>query len=69
MAEVGRRNLGSFAILHAMQPVADGYEVEFRYAILTDVADVVVLVESDYRGDASRAGWTTEADLLDKRSR
>ena len=23
------------------------------------------LVESAYRGDASRAGWTTEADLLD----
>lgn len=26
---------------------------------------VVELVESAYRGDASRAGWTTEADLLD----
>jgi len=25
------------------------------------------LVESAYRGDASRAGWTTEADLLDGR--
>ncbi|OKJ14015.1 GCN5 family acetyltransferase [Kitasatospora sp. CB01950] len=28
---------------------------------------VVALVESAYRGDASRAGWTTEADLLDGR--
>lgn len=26
---------------------------------------MVELVESAYRGDASRAGWTTEADLLD----
>ena len=26
---------------------------------------IVELVESAYRGDASRAGWTTEADLLD----
>lgn len=30
-----------------------------------DVATVTALVESAYRGDASRAGWTTEADLLD----
>ena len=26
---------------------------------------IVALVESAYRGDAGRAGWTTEADLLD----
>lgn len=30
-----------------------------------DVDDLVALIESAYRGDASRAGWTTEADLLD----
>ncbi|MCW2544096.1 MAG: acetyltransferase [Frankiales bacterium] len=30
-----------------------------------DVDAVVALVESAYRGDSSRAGWTTEADLLD----
>lgn len=30
-----------------------------------DLDAVVALVESAYRGDASRAGWTTEADLLD----
>ncbi len=35
-----------------------------RPATTTDVADVVALVQSAYRGDASRAGWTTEADLL-----
>ena len=28
---------------------------------------MVALVESAYRGDASRVGWTTEADLLDGR--
>lgn len=36
-----------------------------RAANAADVAAVVDLVESAYRGDASRAGWTTEADLLD----
>lgn len=29
-----------------------------------DVPAIVALVESAYRGDTSRAGWTTEADLL-----
>jgi len=37
----------------------------FRDARVPDVAAIVALVESAYRGDASRAGWTTEADLLD----
>lgn len=39
----------------------------FRPATATDIDAVVALVESGYRGDASRAGWTTEADLLDGR--
>lgn len=29
-----------------------------------DVPAIVALVESAYRGDSSRAGWTTEADIL-----
>jgi ribosomal protein S18 acetylase RimI-like enzyme len=37
----------------------------FRTARLEDVEAIVQLVESAYRGDSSRAGWTTEADLLD----
>ncbi|MFJ5925030.1 GNAT family N-acetyltransferase [Kitasatospora sp. NPDC092948] len=37
----------------------------FRAAQPQDVPAVVALVESAYRGDASRAGWTTEADLLE----
>ena len=36
-----------------------------RAATADDVAAIVALVESAYRGDESRAGWTTEADLLD----
>jgi ribosomal protein S18 acetylase RimI-like enzyme len=39
----------------------------FREARADDAEAIVVLVESAYRGDASRAGWTTEADMLDGR--
>lgn len=39
--------------------------VQFRPADAADIVAVVALVESAYRGEASRAGWTTEADLLD----
>lgn len=35
-----------------------------RVATDADVFDLVSLVNSAYRGDSSRAGWTTEADLL-----
>jgi ribosomal protein S18 acetylase RimI-like enzyme len=37
----------------------------FRFARSADVPAIVDLVESAYRGESSRAGWTTEADLLD----
>ncbi|HLI17480.1 MAG TPA: GNAT family N-acetyltransferase [Rhodanobacteraceae bacterium] len=39
--------------------------LRFRAATPADVNAVVALTQSAYRGDASRAGWTTEADLLD----
>jgi ribosomal protein S18 acetylase RimI-like enzyme len=39
--------------------------LEFSRATAGDAEAIVALVESAYRGDASRAGWTTEADLLD----
>ena len=42
-------------------------DLRFRPATHADVDAIVALVESAYRGDASRAGWTTEADLLDGR--
>ncbi|MGE0450515.1 MAG: GNAT family N-acetyltransferase [Vicinamibacterales bacterium] len=35
-----------------------------RPATLEDAAEIVRLVNSAYRGESSRAGWTTEADLL-----
>jgi len=37
----------------------------FRFAEASDVAALVELVQSAYRGEESRRGWTTEADLLD----
>jgi ribosomal protein S18 acetylase RimI-like enzyme len=37
----------------------------FREATDADVDVLVALIESAYRGDASRAGWTTEADILE----
>lgn len=36
----------------------------YRDATDADVDDIVALIESAYRGDSSRAGWTTEADIL-----
>lgn len=39
--------------------------LDFRKAVEADIGAIVSLVEGSYRGDASRAGWTTEADLLD----
>lgn len=41
--------------------------LSFRAADASDTEALVALVESAYRGDASRAGWTTEADFLDGR--
>ncbi len=37
----------------------------FRTATDADIPALIALVTSAYRGDASRVGWTTEADLLD----
>lgn len=39
----------------------------FRCATQADIPAVVALVESAYRGDSGRRGWTTEANLLDGR--
>lgn len=48
-----------------MSSVAVETRATFRAATRGDVAAIVALVESAYRGDISRTGWTTEADLLD----
>jgi ribosomal protein S18 acetylase RimI-like enzyme len=42
-------------------------DIVFRNATPADADAVIALVESAYRGDTSRAGWTTEADFLDGR--
>jgi ribosomal protein S18 acetylase RimI-like enzyme len=47
-----------------MTPTA---RLQFRRAVHADTDALVALVESAYRGDASRAGWTTEADFLEGR--
>jgi ribosomal protein S18 acetylase RimI-like enzyme len=36
----------------------------YRPATAADVPAIVALVESAYRGEVSKQGWTTEADLL-----
>ena len=38
--------------------------ISFRPAVPADLPAIASLVNSAYRGDSSRAGWTTEADLL-----
>lgn len=40
-------------------------EITIRDAVAADIPALHALIESAYRGEASRAGWTTEADLLD----
>ncbi|WP_298744368.1 GNAT family N-acetyltransferase [uncultured Brevundimonas sp.] len=39
-------------------------EIVIRDAVAADIPALHRLIESAYRGEASRAGWTTEADLL-----
>jgi GNAT superfamily N-acetyltransferase len=38
--------------------------LSLRPAVAADAEALAALVNSAYRGDSSRAGWTTEADLL-----
>ncbi|MEU9320567.1 GNAT family N-acetyltransferase [Streptomyces sp. NPDC048295] len=45
-------------------PAQDPGQLTFRDAADADVPALVTLIESAYRGDSSRAGWTTEADIL-----
>lgn len=38
--------------------------MEIRIATEADIPQLVSLVNSAYRGDSSKVGWTTEADIL-----
>ncbi len=40
-------------------------DLALRTATIDDAEAIVALVQSAYRGEASKAGWTTEADILD----
>jgi ribosomal protein S18 acetylase RimI-like enzyme len=41
------------------------HALTFRAARVDDIPALIDLVTSAYRGDVSRRGWTTEADMLD----
>ncbi|MCA2204598.1 GNAT family N-acetyltransferase [Streptomyces griseoincarnatus] len=45
-------------------PTAADTALTFRDATDADVDALVELIESAYRGESSRTGWTTEADIL-----
>ncbi|MFB7269323.1 GNAT family N-acetyltransferase [Streptomyces sp. NPDC056244] len=40
-------------------------ELTYRDATAADTEALVALIESAYRGDSSRQGWTTEANILE----
>lgn len=40
-------------------------KLAIRRASLADAEAIATLINSAYRGESSRAGWTTEADLID----
>ena len=39
--------------------------LHFHKAEISDAQDIAALINSAYRGETSRKGWTTEADILD----
>ncbi|MEU4499049.1 GNAT family N-acetyltransferase [Streptomyces sp. NPDC023998] len=43
----------------------DSAALTYRDAVEADVPALVPLIDSAYRGDASRTGWTNEADILE----
>lgn len=47
-----------------METTRTGEGTTFRAASEADVPALVALIESAYRGESSRRGWTTEAHLL-----
>ncbi|MFD5429160.1 GNAT family N-acetyltransferase [Streptomyces sp. NPDC127084] len=46
-------------------PVHEPARLTFRDATEADVPELVTLIDTAYRGGSGRAGWTTEADILD----
>jgi GNAT superfamily N-acetyltransferase len=61
-----RHGGGAYGKMSGMSDLdAPAAELTFRTATSADVPELVKLVESAYRGESSRTGWTSEADLLD----
>jgi ribosomal protein S18 acetylase RimI-like enzyme len=57
--------VGNMAVAQAWKAMkSQERQLTFRPAIMADVERIVALVNSAYRGESSRAGWSTEADLL-----
>lgn len=46
-------------------PVNSGCSISCTVAQIADAPEIAHLVNRAYRGEVSRAGWTTEADLLE----
>ena len=46
-------------------PGIDIFELSFRKAVHSDVYKIADLVNSAYRGESSKLGWTNEADIFD----
>jgi GNAT superfamily N-acetyltransferase len=61
------RPAGPFALVVVPAWPEAAVPLSFRFAADSEeeIDAIVALVESAYRGPTSRAGWTTEADLLD----
>lgn len=49
----------------AFSPAHNLETLRYRTATSCDIPRIVALVHAAYRGESSRAGWTTEADFLD----
>jgi ribosomal protein S18 acetylase RimI-like enzyme len=45
--------------------LSDNKNLSYRHAEPADAVMIAALVNSGYRGDSSRQGWTTEANLLE----
>jgi ribosomal protein S18 acetylase RimI-like enzyme len=50
---------------HYHSAMTEQNPTHFRLATAADVASIVALVESAYRGESGLRGWTTESHLLD----
>ena len=48
-----------------MAPVPTTTDLTYRAATTADIDAILALVTGAYRGETSRAGWSTEADFLD----